>query len=1344
MKTETKINRQTNLCGRSDNNPVRSGLFILPLLAFLFIVSGPALSARAQGTAFTYQGRLNDGAGPANGSYDLTFALFDAATVGNQVGGFLTNAATPVSNGLFTVTLDFGSGIFTGADRWLEIGVATNGVGSFSTLTPRQQLAATPYAVRAATAGSADTANSAATAATATVANSVMAANISGTISSNNIAAGSITTAMLADGAVGSKQLSDGAVIAAKMATTSSLSNFTTNTWALQRTFINPVPANGNEFAYSVAVLGTDLLIFGTLYGANGVGITYIVNTNGATVSTLQNPTPAAGDLFGSSAAALGSGRVLVGAPGDQGTGSAYLFPTNNGSLPLVTFNNPAPAQASEQFGNAVAALGNDRVLIAASHKNIGSGAAGSVYLFTTNGGSPLLTFVNPSLSSNAFFGNSIAPLGSDRFIVGAPGQVVAGFSSGAAWLFSTNAPTPLTIITNPSPGNSQQFGSSVAAVGGDKVLVGAPAQIVAGVASGAAYLFSTNGGLPLVTFTNPKPAASDMFGFAVAAVGTNYVLISAYQDSTGASQAGSAYIFSTSGALVATLTNPAPAAQDFVGYALAVLDTNRVVVAAPYDDNPVVNSGTAFLYTNLFISVTTTDSYSPGVVAEGVRRDAIGTVNLTDGAVTSAKISSVDATKLTGTLDDARLSTNVARLNGLNQFTGVIGLNDVDMRFRTATDFNHGLGWYGSVNLVKTFAGSAPDGPILYGFGGGGLGTTSGGQRLALSWNSAGNVSVPGTLTAGVFSGSLNAGNLFGAIPSGLLTSVPAGSLTGLISDPLLSANIPRLNGANVFIATNQFSGVVKASNGSNQFAGTFTGNGSGLTNLSLAGLPAAVLTNNASNVTLAGVFTGDGSGLTNLSNFSLLNGTNVFAGTNQFSGQVIATNANNQFVGAFSGNGAGLTNLSLAALPAAVVTNGASVTGTFTGNGAGLTNLNAATLTGTIDNARLLPNVALLDRSLQTFTGTNLFSSRVGIGTASPVAPLHVVGTNNFPHVKVAAGSSAPFGAFLSIDATATAGGKDYLIFSTGNNAAEGLGRLVFKNQTDGLTILTLSTNGNVGIGTTTPGFPLNFANTVGDKISLFGNSGPNVGLGVQGSLLQIHSDVVTADIAFGYGSSAAMTETMRIKGTGNVGIGTNAPQAKLHVAGNLLAEGTVSATNAGNQFAGTFTGTLYGSPPYVMFSDVKPKGTGDGPGIGNQINLRSFNTNFFSGPTNWFTAITSSNVTISLLQAGTYQCRIVAPAVRVDHHQARLRITTPSTTNFVYGTSEYAQNLAGGDLTKSTITGQFSLLDAPASLVVEHFIQVSGESSGNSLGVPASAVWTDTGAVEVYSVAEFWKIR
>lgn len=155
--------------------PLARGLSLLAAFTTLHLLPSTGF---AQATAFTYQGRLTEGPNPVDGSYDLRFALFNAASNGTQQGVTITNAATALSNGLFTVTLDFGNQ-FPGASRWLEIGVRTNGGGTFSTLEPRHPLTATPYAVQAA---NANTAGTAATATTAMSANSVAASNLTGTL----------------------------------------------------------------------------------------------------------------------------------------------------------------------------------------------------------------------------------------------------------------------------------------------------------------------------------------------------------------------------------------------------------------------------------------------------------------------------------------------------------------------------------------------------------------------------------------------------------------------------------------------------------------------------------------------------------------------------------------------------------------------------------------------------------------------------------------------------------------------------------------------------------------------------------------------------------------------------------------------------------------------------------------------------------------------------------------------------------------------------------------------------------------------------------------------------------
>src|SRR5256886_11718739 len=125
--------------------PMKTYLLLLVLiLAFCVAL----VSARAQGTAFTYQGRLTDAGSAANGDYDLRFTIYDSATSGTVIAGPITNSPTSLNNGLFNVTLDFGASVFDGNPRWLEIGVRTNGIaGAFATLAPRQALTPTPYAL---------------------------------------------------------------------------------------------------------------------------------------------------------------------------------------------------------------------------------------------------------------------------------------------------------------------------------------------------------------------------------------------------------------------------------------------------------------------------------------------------------------------------------------------------------------------------------------------------------------------------------------------------------------------------------------------------------------------------------------------------------------------------------------------------------------------------------------------------------------------------------------------------------------------------------------------------------------------------------------------------------------------------------------------------------------------------------------------------------------------------------------------------------------------------------------------------------------------------------------------
>jgi hypothetical protein len=117
----------------------------------LIILLAAAGSATAQdpeqvtaiplGASFTYQGRLNQGGAPASGVFDFEFYLFDTPSGGSLVGGPVAVDDLILSDGYFTVLLDFGTGAFSGQARYLEVRVRPGSdTGSFTILTPRQEL----------------------------------------------------------------------------------------------------------------------------------------------------------------------------------------------------------------------------------------------------------------------------------------------------------------------------------------------------------------------------------------------------------------------------------------------------------------------------------------------------------------------------------------------------------------------------------------------------------------------------------------------------------------------------------------------------------------------------------------------------------------------------------------------------------------------------------------------------------------------------------------------------------------------------------------------------------------------------------------------------------------------------------------------------------------------------------------------------------------------------------------------------------------------------------------------------------------------------------------------------
>ena len=323
---------------------------------------------------------------------------------------------------------------------------------------------------------------------------------------------------------------------------------FDATTGDLVRTFSNPAPGQ-TGFGWSVTsfrgnVVGGSLHVAAHLLDSAGGGL----------LQTFPAPANAGSqNRFADSVAAVG-GNILVGAPWDNTagetfqSGAAYLFDAATGGL-LHTFRSPVPFDefGLRDFGVSVAALG-DNVLVGSPGDDTARNDAGAVHLFDARSGELVRTFLHLSPWPLHHFGASVASVGGN-VLVGVPGDNTGAFDAGAAYLFDGETGDLLQTFLNPSPAQSDAFGSAVAAVGGD-VLIGADEDDPGGFETGAAYLFDGATGTLLHTFVDPTPANFEHFGSAVAAVGGN-ILINGVQGDPGGPQTGAAYLFEGPGPVI-------------------------------------------------------------------------------------------------------------------------------------------------------------------------------------------------------------------------------------------------------------------------------------------------------------------------------------------------------------------------------------------------------------------------------------------------------------------------------------------------------------------------------------------------------------------------------------------------------------------------------------------------------------------------------------------------------------------------------------------------------------------------------------------------------------------------
>src|SRR5436309_2847921 len=280
-------------------------------------------------------------------------------------------------------------------------------------------------------------------------------------------------------------------------------------------TLESPAPGD-SSFGFSVAALGSDVVVgapFQATAEGPDVGEVYRFTVT-ALARTFVNPQPIGGDQFGFSIATSGA-DVVVGVPlaGARDVGLAYLLDGVTGA-PRVIFQKPIPV-AGDFFGAAVAADG-DEVLVGAPLDSEPGPNAGAAYLFRRDTATLERAFQSPSPAAGDLFGAAVALAGA-RLVIGAPSAAGGATEAVAVYVFDRASGNLLVTIENPTPDPGDQFGSAVA-IAGENVLVGAQLDDAGALDTGAAYLFDGGTGALLQTFPSPAQGAFDHFGFALAA----------------------------------------------------------------------------------------------------------------------------------------------------------------------------------------------------------------------------------------------------------------------------------------------------------------------------------------------------------------------------------------------------------------------------------------------------------------------------------------------------------------------------------------------------------------------------------------------------------------------------------------------------------------------------------------------------------------------------------------------------------------------------------------------------------------------------------------------------------
>jgi len=384
---------------------------------------------------------------------------------------------------------------------------------------------------------------------------------------------------------------------------------------------------SGDVFGRSASIDGDTVVVGAYLEdtGGSDAGVVYVYYRNNGGVDNWGEVTiiyaseAEANDQFGFSTSIDGD-TVVVGAyledTGGSSAGAVYVYSRDNGGVDNwgeVSIIYASGAQASDQFGKSISISG-DTVVVSAHREDTGGSSAGAVYVYyRNNGGVDNWGEVNIIYASDAqagdYFGLSTS-IDDDTVVVGAYGEDTGGSLAGAVYVYYRNNGGvdnwgEVNIIYASDAQGIDIFGYSTS-IDDDTVVVGAYFEDTGGSEAGAAYVYyRNNGGVDnwgeVVIIYASDASFYDYFGRS-AYIDGDTVVVGAYGDDTGGSNAGAVYVYyRNNGGVdkwgeVSIIFASDVQAGDFFGLSTSI-DGDTVVVGAYGEDTGGSNAGAVYVF---------------------------------------------------------------------------------------------------------------------------------------------------------------------------------------------------------------------------------------------------------------------------------------------------------------------------------------------------------------------------------------------------------------------------------------------------------------------------------------------------------------------------------------------------------------------------------------------------------------------------------------------------------------------------------------------------------------------------------------------------------------------------